>query len=401
MNHQFRCQSLLVDRRRLSAAIIALFIFAFPVAAHACKYNVRDVGFVDHDRQRYRLVIPRDPKAPEFADALLAKLKPSFAQSNVIGQLVDKTDVAGDATLESPDGRSLSLDFPGTSPADAATHLERLIESSLQRDLLSQLIERHSVMLLIEGSDAKANESARRIADESIELIGRSMEKLPKRAGKPPVVVAIDREKAAAERVLLWSLGVDEEKSPPRIVILHGRLRRFGPIIESEKLHSADLTAQLNLIGQDCECELDRSWMRGPVAPHVWSDELAAAATASLDFDPGHPLVRVEVGQILTRGPRNPNAKTTERRVIDPILGYEEIELPGEPAAPGSPGPPPAPSALAATAESPNTAPAASATTTATTQTTTGISLSFILAALAAIVLAITAAILVNARREH
>jgi hypothetical protein len=71
----------------------------------------------------------------------------------------------------------------------------------------------------------------------------------------------------------------------------------FGPLITRTQIEE-----NLILIGQDCECDLERSVLRGRRVLLTWDDDHRSAAQRTLEFDPENPLVRAEVSRILSRG---------------------------------------------------------------------------------------------------
>ena len=92
----------------------------------------------------------------------------------------------------------------------------------------------------------------------------------------------------------------------------------FGPLITRTAIQE-----NLILIGQDCECGLDRSVMRGQRALLNWTDDQRKAVRAAVDFDPENPMVRAEVSRILSRG-----RVEGEEDFGDPQAAYSETEIP-------------------------------------------------------------------------
>src|SRR5690606_38634283 len=76
---------------------------------------------------------------------------------------------------------------------------------------------------------------------------------------------------------------------------------------------------------QDCECELDREWMKGPLLPARWDAGRQQQALQSLGFDPENPLVRAEVSRIVLRGPGTGQMKKLAGTASG--LGYSEVLL--------------------------------------------------------------------------
>ena len=88
------------------------------------------------------------------------------------------------------------------------------------------------------------------------------------------------------------------------------------------------LRERLVLVGQDCECDLDREWLRGPLIPARWDESMQQAAVKRLGFDPESPMVRSEVARIVERGPI-----TGQKRKMtgtSQALGYAEESVEGD-----------------------------------------------------------------------
>ncbi len=132
--------------------------------------------------------------------------------------------------------------------------------------------------------------------------------------------------------MLLWGLGLDPSPAAdPRLAIVYGRGRRLGTPLEGPLITQTVLRERLSLIGQDCECDLERSWLRGPLLPGRWDRSQQELAAKSLGFDPENPMVRAEVSRIVERGPQ-----PGQRRKIAGTfnaLGYSEESVDALPVA--------------------------------------------------------------------
>lgn len=313
-------------------------------AVLACKYNVRDVGFVDLEPTRHRLVVTPGKATPkEVVDTLRHTAGAVLLDSNVSAEFAEPVEAELAIQLISPDGRSLPLKWePGeTALADAAwAALETAVSSPTREMLLETMPSAYAVALLAEGTDAAMNAVARAATERAIKQIIHLMPDLPKQVAAPPKLVVLTRQEAARERVLLWSMGVDvEEAADPSLVILYGRGRRVGPVLGGALITQTEVYRSLAVLGQDCECELDRAWMRGPLMPSRWDAELQSAVLKHLGFDAEHPLVKAEVSRILARGPgANARPVGLTREGLVNTLGYmeSEIEEPEQPSAESS-----------------------------------------------------------------
>ena len=315
----------------------------------ACKYSVRDVGFVDLAEGSFGLYLFLDGTESEgLARDARTIATATFLESNldlVVADLEGKPEhpslwLAEEqgmtafpaALIRSPDGQSLKIPLPsGEGQAmgedELWTLMENAVSSPKREELLEILLEAYAVVVLLEGSDGEANEAARTAIEGAREAIEELMPRMPKPVETPPVLLTIGVEERASEAILLWSLGFDMALSDsPQAAILMGRGRRLGPPLEGGLITRTKLQQMLALIGQDCECELDRSWMQGPMVPLRWDSDQQQRAYKELAFDPENPLVKAEISRILARGPnaRGETARKSDATMDTLFLGYSE-----------------------------------------------------------------------------
>jgi hypothetical protein len=317
----------------------------------ACKYSVRDVGFVDLDSPPYRLYCYVDSDSPkDLARALRQTASAVFLDANVRLELIDlaqEPDAPARrfarehhlnkfpaAILVSPEERSLPLPFDllaGQPLREAAwTLLERAVVSPKRDRLLQQVTKAFAIVLLVEGTDASQNRHAHQAITAAITEIARLMPRMPKPVEVPPQLLLIAPAEIALDAAWLWSLGLDiQATEEPQAAVLYGRGRRIGPALRGGLITQTRVQEILTIIGQDCECDLDRSWMQGPLIPARWDHELQQAASKNLGFDPENPLVKTEMSRILARG-----ANAKDRRPASPrsggdltVLGYQELSV--------------------------------------------------------------------------
>jgi hypothetical protein len=325
--------------------LLVLSAIATP-AAQACKYNVRDVAFVQLHDPPYRLDLYLGKQLDEGSVAALeSAAKRALADSNVVvNRLLPVPQPAEIATSEAealppvvdrsailvaPDGRTwpVPLDAPAWATPDAFEQaLAALVQSTRTREVMSLVTDVHSVVLVVESRDADQNRLAREMVDEAVRRIESSLPDLPKLIAAPPRVLTIKADDVASEAVLLWSLGVDRSgERATQIAMLFGRGRALGPVLTVGENSQQDVLRSLAVVGLDCECELDRSWMEAPMIPHTWTAADEQHAAQALGFDPGHPLVKVEISRILSRGPRSGDRATADGGE----LGEADLLLPG------------------------------------------------------------------------
>ncbi len=313
-------------------------LFAAAPSTLACRYSVRDTGFVDLGTDPYRLVLHLGPEAP-------ASISTDFEQASA-AVLLDANvrfsfqpaaqGTPSRLTLLSPDQRELplaTLDAAGlpTSKAGIVELLEQAVASPARTQLHEELLNAYAVLVLVEGSDPAANRRARQTLAEAISAITRLLPAMPKPVDVPPRILPIPARSIAAESVLLWGLGMDPQPTrDPRVAVVFGRGRRVGDALEGGLITRTVVQDRLALIGQDCECDLDRGSLQGPVIPARWDTARQRAAAAALGFDPENPLIRAEISRIVLKGPDTPGARRTTSSAFDALaLGYSEepIEL--------------------------------------------------------------------------
>jgi hypothetical protein len=346
-----------------------LLAFLFCATAWACRYSVRDVAFVDLENEPYELVCVVDERTPPaYLEALRVTALSLFFDANVRLEIVNlQTDsrhpaatilnqqtsrvvprgiLVAPGTLlprsaESAHGaRGMSLpqpwhpiELPPVEESDPEAfwpRLEAVVSSPKREALLRRLTEAFAILVLVEGTVPEQTARARRAAQGAISEITRLLPRMPKPVRTPPDLLVITPGEAASESVWLWSLGLEtEDLSEPQIAVLHGRGRRLGPALSGGLITQTALREMLAVNGQDCECELDRSWMRGPIIPSSWGEELQKLSFNELGFDPENPLVKTEISRILSRGPSASGGGLPASATFDQmLLGYKE-ELSG------------------------------------------------------------------------
>ncbi len=290
----------------------------------ACKYTVRDVAFVEMGYSQHRLYLYFDADTPDDEATLLrTSAEHALADSNVNLQVVIIGETASDealshldtfgideyssAVLVSPRGTAKQILLPTQNERNAGNvrqAMDSIVRSPRRKELLSKLSTAHSVVLIIESENKVQNEYAKAMAESAIERIVATFPNLPKPIDGPPLIISISAEEAQKESILLWNLGVDiEAQYSTQIAMVFGRGRILGSVFDVGEINEQDLLRTLAVVGLDCECELDRSWMQTPMFPHVWTEVDESMAATALGFDPGHPLVKVEISRILSRGP--------------------------------------------------------------------------------------------------
>ncbi len=331
---------------------LCLFIFLAvmfqSVPACACAYNVRDVGYVDLGIQPYIFYGFVSDKTPEATISTFTNLSDAtlldtgvWAEVVNIDQQKDhpalkyldpqKRESLPTAVLVSPDGRSRFI--PVTQPGKPFRQtllnaLDNIVSSPLRKQLVKKLPKSFAVVLLIDGPKEQDNKAAHQVATESIRVITEQMSFMPKPIFHPPTMMKVDSKSIADEKILLWSLGLDIDEDPNTITVavLYGRAKRIGPLLRGEQVNEYNLTTILSIVGADCECGLDRSWILGMPTPIKWDEQAQNIVAKNLGFDPENPMIKMEISRIIRigslyhRGPQAPSSP-----LPDMPLGYQEL----------------------------------------------------------------------------
>ena len=322
-----------------SAVLIFLLVLAQSQLVSACRFNVREVGFVDLQIEPYYLFgYVNDETNEEIVSRFEQVAGAGLENSNILSEIINidqqkdhpamkfldlqKVKSLPAGVLVSPDGQSYPLsltdrDRPFEEMLRSA--IEDILTSPKREEILRKTIENYAVVLLIEGTDAQENQRAKEAASKVIELINSQMDMMPKAISHPPVFVAIDPKSFLSEKILLWSLALDgEELSEPRAAVLYGRGRWIGPMFRGKEITKDNLANVLFVIGQDCECGLDYRWLQGTMLPARWTDEMQAQVAENLGFDPESPMIKMEMSMIVRRGSYS---------YPDMPLGYQEFAI--------------------------------------------------------------------------
>jgi hypothetical protein len=332
----------------LSCVLVGLS--AYP--ASACRYNVRETGFVDLGIEPYYLVgfVNKDTPAEitsDFEQVAATALTDTNIEFKIINidQQEDhpakkhlnlwKIRSFPAATLISPDGQSRAVTIQESNrpfKERLLSAFDDILQSPKRKEILQQVSQAYGVVLLIEGPDAKQNEKAKKAAESAIEQVASQMDYLPKPIEHPPVLVEMDSESLSNEAVLLWSLGLEvADVNAPLAAVLYGRARWIGPLFHGQQITEDNVASVLFIIGADCECGFDHRWLQGTMLPVKWDEKLQARAAESLGFDPENPMIKSEMAWIVRRG-------YSGYPSVPPI--YREVAVEAEPANPTEPNEP-------------------------------------------------------------
>lgn len=316
---QIRTESMKI---RMTLVTFILFSMCFS-EVFGCIYNVRDVGFVEFLSAPYHLYFYIHNDTPEEFTYTFKQISyTAFMDSNVKSEIINvdqqKDHLAIEyfrlweiqsfpaAILVSPKGQSLVLPISvpkKTFKETARSSLYSIIFSPKREDILNHIVRSYCVILLIEGKDADENKRAHEVVAASTRKIAKMMSQLPKRIEKPPYIIIMPQESLSQEKMLLWSLGIDEnEVKEANVAIIYGRGRRLGPILRGAYITGSRMFSILSRIGLSCECGLDRRWIMGSRIPLRWERKIQRDVVKFLGFDAESPMVKMEMSSILSIG---------------------------------------------------------------------------------------------------
>ncbi len=313
----------------LSAAICFLSCF-LPSASSGCVYTVRDIGFADVMYDPYRLYCYIREDTPEelkltFEQTSYATLMDSNVEVEMVNvdrqqnhpaiTYLDFWEIKSfpSAVLVSPNGRSLALpvSLPGKPFRETAwSALESVISSPNREEVLRYIVKAYCVILFIQGKNSAENEMARGVLNDAIGEIARAMSQMTKNVEQPPHLIVLPAKSFPQERVLLWSLGVDEDAaSGPCVAVIYGKGRQIGPLLKGRQISRNAIFNILSIIGSSCECGFDREWVLGRMIPLKWGEGTQSEVVKLLGFDAESPMVKREMSQILSLGASIPDSE--------------------------------------------------------------------------------------------
>jgi len=331
--------------------VINLVIYSI---AFSCKYTIRDIGFTDLGSMPYQLYFYYDNNTPkEIASTFERITYAALIDANVVTETIDVSQQTHHQALSflpaqnikslpvvilvSPDSAVLDLPF---SYSDNNYNepvwqiVEKVVSSPLREKIVKSVATTYGVVLLIEGKIKKQNNLAREALVSSIKNISQVLDIMPKPIKEPPQLIEVSQQQLLQEKVLFWSIDVNiKDTDEPQVAILYGRGRRIGPVLKGDEIAKNNVFSLLSLIGADCECGLDRSWMLGKMIPLRWNSKIQSDLIKSLGFDIESPMVKAEMSQILSLAP---SFLGQNKKSITPLTAYSEgiIKFDNSPSAP-------------------------------------------------------------------
>jgi hypothetical protein len=308
----------------------------------ACRYTVREIGFSDIGSEPYLVYLFTKSDTPEDDRAIIQKLSYAlFYDANVQLRIVNVDEEKDPKVLQYLEKNSIqafpaalfvtpqdetmvcSLDYPGRSFEESAyLMLEGMVSSEIRTSLIDQLLKSYCVVLVVHGKNARDNTKAMQEAQLAVREISGSLNQLPKVVNLPPGILIIPQDKINDEKILLTSLGITEKEIVEPIVgVIYGRGRIMGPLLRGDQITKGRIFNLLTVVGADCECGLDNSWLLGKMIPLRWDGPIQAEINQMLDFDVENPFVKAEMSQILSIKPR---ADDPINPLDNNLLGYSE-----------------------------------------------------------------------------
>ena len=269
--------------KKITYLFITLFL---GMATHsiACRYTVCEIGYSDFGTDNYKLILFNDSDVSAnsvsvFTKTTYAALLDANIETSVINVLTElgteelkhyKSFKKGEqplAILVSPEGDALPFNLKKEEAqfTESVWELLEEVTSSLIRiQIINSIVQSYAVVLFVEGENTDENKKALKEINISVEEITSIQEKMPKPFENPAEIITLKKDEIKNERVLLWSLGwKDEYNGKPVAAILYGRGRLMGQVLTGDLLQKKYLNNLLTLVGADCECGLDRSWILG------------------------------------------------------------------------------------------------------------------------------------------
>jgi hypothetical protein len=314
-------------------------------AVWACRYNVRDVGFVQFESAPYTMIGYTDASiSPEKKKIFQQVSFAALLDSNIEFQTVDlaedkenparrylsQTDLRGTPAFVLVSSKGDSLPIPlieqDKNFKDSVWFtLDGVVSSPLRDALVLDAIRAYCVILLAEGADAAENNRVKEIIQAQIQRVRDNLADLPKPVERPPVMRILSRQDCDRDPLLAWSMDLAKNWDKPRVAVLYGRARRVGSVLTGDEITRNSLSNLVTAIGLSCECGLDRSWMMGTMIPLRWTNDWSEETARRLGFDPESPMIRTEIAQILSTSASR--AQPGRKTGGDALLGYGEITL--------------------------------------------------------------------------
>ncbi|MFC2128651.1 hypothetical protein ACFLRR_02125 [Bacteroidota bacterium] len=291
-----------------------------------CRYTVREIGFSNIDAQAYQLMVLINNTVSQDVISNFQRIPYAlFLESNIEVNIVDINEnndslisyaynKLHDKSLPAVfltgiDKSIVNIPFNKTKEEikeEIWALSEQIADSEIRNILLNKITNSFAVIMFFESEDEPKN----KVLANEIQIAQNEFREISGLLAKPmkeaPVIIKVPFENRNSEKILMWSMGIENlEKNESAVTILYGRGRIIGPVLTKKMINHKSIFNLLSVIGADCECGLDQSWILGKMLPLVWSTESRDAATKLLGFDVDNPMIMSEMSQILSVSFRN------------------------------------------------------------------------------------------------
>ncbi len=313
--------------RRISLAVVLICMVM--EVANACRFTVREIGFSTLSRDIYSLVVV--DRNADASDAYYQNMRKRLEDSNINLSVLNPTTDADHPyviqikgskihlpaqVLISPDGRMLEL----TTNDNISDVVDEILDSPIRQRLRKDFSDVFSVIIQVDGKVEEKNKEVATHIQNDCHRIENIMPYMPKKVKNSPTSMRLSVADFERERILLWSLGIEEQPNEPLAFVLYGRGRIMGEAVKIAEVADGKLYKLMSMIGADCECGLDRKWMLGNQIPLYWPTESRQQLADEVGFDVDNPMILAEMSRIL--------AKETEANIAGEVdYGIEVIDL--------------------------------------------------------------------------
>ena len=306
---------------RLPAFIIFFAGISFYSNVFACRYTVREIGFSDIGSLPYTVYFyyNSDVKGKDISIItnmsilLLDETNIKFEAVNIeeendpdILKYLEKHKINSfpSVVFVSPSEESVEYSFnsDGSTFAESAWKLlEDIVSSPARETLINEILQSYCVILIIEGDDESKYKNAIDEANAAVREISGILDKLPKPVSFSPSIQVLRRKNYDSERIFLMSLGLEGKEVETSVAIIYGRGRILGSLLlQDEMINGKTIFNSLSIVGADCECGLDQTWILGKMIPLQWNSPTQSKLVDLLGFDVENPLIKTEMSHIVS-----------------------------------------------------------------------------------------------------
>ena len=304
---------------------ILIIIFTAFISFKFCRYTVREIGYSGIGSQPYLLELIVDDDVPvNYISAFKAISYATFLESNIKTKIInisEDNNFISDNNLvdinmklpavlfQGPDSQLINTEFDLHNKVfreEIWDLCEKVSNSNIRSQIIEKLINSFAVILFLESKDPRTNELARTEINNAQNDFRAISGLLAKPVNKPPVILSIPFQERVNENFLLWSTGMNSiSETETAVIVLYGRGRIIGPVLVQDRIKARSIYNLLSIVGADCECGLDQSWMLGKMIPLIWDKTSRNIVSSELGFDLDNPLIMSEISQILSISFRN------------------------------------------------------------------------------------------------